>query len=167
MRGRYVSPGRKSPVENRYLLPASGIYPIVLGDELVLVGGTSAVAPAWPGAIAQLNQVLDRRVGLLARVLPPRPGAAKRSLQRSQTGRVSSPASPSTACRPCATPPPAPGSSSACWPSTSWWFSARDHGPWRDPQAAQSLSVRDHPHAALPLSGTVPIPSAFSRNFGH
>jgi len=88
--GRYVSPGRKSPVENRYLLPASGVYPIVLGDDLVLVGGASAAAPAWAGAIAQLNQVLDRRVGFLARVLPPRPGAAKRSLQRSQTGRVSS-----------------------------------------------------------------------------
>jgi kumamolisin len=33
------------------------------------VGGTSAAAPTWAGAIAQLNQVLGRRVGFLNREL--------------------------------------------------------------------------------------------------
>jgi subtilase family serine protease len=45
--------------------PASVIYPVVLGGQAVLVGGTSAAAPAWAGAIAQLNQLLGRRVGFL------------------------------------------------------------------------------------------------------
>ena len=57
--------GRSKRTVPDVAFPASGIYPIVLGDELVLVGGTSAAAPTWAGAIAQLNQVLGRRVGFL------------------------------------------------------------------------------------------------------
>jgi subtilase family serine protease len=49
--------------------PASVIYPVVFDAQLVLVGGTSAAAPTWAGAIAQLNQVLGRRVGFLNREL--------------------------------------------------------------------------------------------------
>ena len=49
--------------------PASAIYPVVFGGQLVLVGGTSAAAPTWAGAITQLNQVLGRRVGFLNREL--------------------------------------------------------------------------------------------------
>jgi subtilase family serine protease len=49
--------------------PASAIYPVVFEGQVVLVGGTSAAAPTWAGAIAQLNQVLGRRVGFLNREL--------------------------------------------------------------------------------------------------
>ena len=45
--------------------PAAPLYPIVLGGALTLVGGTSAAAPAWAGALAQVNQVRGKRAGFL------------------------------------------------------------------------------------------------------
>lgn len=46
--------------------PASSIYPFgYQGRVQCCVGGTSAAAPTWAGAIAQLDQVLGRRVGFL------------------------------------------------------------------------------------------------------
>lgn len=46
--------------------PADGIYPIgYQGQVQCCIGGTSAAAPTWAGAIAQLDEVLGRRVGFL------------------------------------------------------------------------------------------------------
>jgi kumamolisin len=44
--------------------PATG-YQIVAQGKAQTVGGTSAVAPLWAGLVAQLNQLLGNRVGLL------------------------------------------------------------------------------------------------------
>jgi len=50
--------------------PADGIYPIgYQGHVQCCVGGTSAAAPTWAGAIAQLDQVLGQRVGFLNETL--------------------------------------------------------------------------------------------------
>jgi subtilase family serine protease len=45
--------------------PAAGVYPIIVRGQRLLVGGTSAAAPAWAGVIARLVQQEGRRVGFV------------------------------------------------------------------------------------------------------
>ena len=45
--------------------PASSVYPIILRGQRLLVGGTSAAAPAWAGVVARVAQLRGRRVGFL------------------------------------------------------------------------------------------------------
>ncbi len=44
--------------------PATG-YVVLVGGQIGVVGGTSAVAPLWAGLIALLNERLGKRVGWL------------------------------------------------------------------------------------------------------
>jgi subtilase family serine protease len=57
--------GRPTRTVPDVAFPAALLYPIVLDGSLTLVGGTSAAAPAWAGALAQLNQVRGQRAGFL------------------------------------------------------------------------------------------------------
>ena len=57
--------GRPTRTVPDVAFPAALLYPIVLDGSLTLVGGTSAAAPAWAGALAQLNQARGQRAGFL------------------------------------------------------------------------------------------------------
>ena len=64
-RPKYQGRGRRRTVPD-VAFPASSVYPLGVGGTVMCcVGGTSAGAPAWAGAVAQLNQVLGGRVGFM------------------------------------------------------------------------------------------------------
>jgi len=70
------------------------------------------------------------------------------------------------ACRPCATPPTAPGSSLACWPSPSWWFQLATRPVARPASGAVAFRFETIHTLLYPLSAPCRSPRPFSATLG-